>query len=400
MSDLPQRTVQGPVRVLAIIETRFISGPAKNLLAFASGARQAQAGLPALDFTIATYLRGDADPRQDRFIVAAEAAGLPVHVLREQRRFDPAVMGTIRTLVGDLRPHVIQSHNSKSHFLVRLLGIPRQAPWLAFHHGYTATDRKMEAIHALDRWSLRRAARIVTVCGPFRDQLVARGIRPSHIAVHHNAVPPFVQPDGAAMERIRTSLGLPADRPLLVTIGRLSREKGHDDLLRAVARLDRARRPHLVIVGEGPEREPLLAAARRYAVHGDVTLAGHHEDVRPLLAMASLFVLPSHSEGSPNAMLEAMAAGVPVVATRVGGVPELATDDVTARLVPAHDPVAMAAALEELLRDPVLASRLAQTARHASAAWTLEAYRERLTREYVNLLGLSSRLASTGELAT
>jgi glycosyltransferase involved in cell wall biosynthesis len=123
-----------------------------------------------------------------------------------------------------------------------------------------------------------------------------------------------------------------------------------------------------VVVGDGPERAGLEAEAASLGLHGRVVFAGHADDVRPFYAAADCMALPSHSEGSPLALLEAMAAGLPVVGTAVGGVPEVATDGETALLVPARDPRAFASALARLLSDETLARSLAARASARVAA--------------------------------
>jgi glycosyltransferase involved in cell wall biosynthesis len=139
----------------------------------------------------------------------------------------------------------------------------------------------------------------------------------------------------------------------------------------------------LVVVGEGPERERVEAAALSLGLDACVVFAGHASDVRPFYALADVLALPSHSEGSPLVLLEAMAAGVPVVATSVGGVPEVATDGETALLVPPHDPAAMASALARVLSDATLARALAdKAAAHVAEHFSPEARARSLIRIY------------------
>jgi glycosyltransferase involved in cell wall biosynthesis len=130
-------------------------------------------------------------------------------------------------------------------------------------------------------------------------------------------------------------------------------------------------------------------------VLGRVVFAGHTPDVRPYYAAADVLALPSHSEGSPNVLLEAMAAGLPVVATSVGGVPEIATDEENALLVPAHETAAFAHALARLLTDEGLADRLGRSAAaHAVSEFSPEAYARGLVRIYRQLLAAKSAQAA------
>jgi glycosyltransferase involved in cell wall biosynthesis len=120
---------------------------------------------------------------------------------------------------------------------------------------------------------------------------------------------------------------------------------------------------HTVVVGDGPERAQLEALAGQLGLADRVHLAGHQQDVRPWLAALDVLVLSSDWEGMPNALLEAMAAGLPIVATAVGGVPEVVVDGATGLLVPPGDPSALAEAITRLLRDPDLRRTMGQAGR-------------------------------------
>jgi glycosyltransferase involved in cell wall biosynthesis len=254
----------------------------------------------------------------------------------------------------------------KSHFLVRAAGLPAKVPWIAFHHGYTWPNLRATAYNQLDRWSLRSARKVLTVSIPFRDQLAARGVRRDRIEIVHNAI--HVQWGARACEasaaaEFRARAGIPSDRKVILIVGRLSREKDHLTLLEAVGRLRATLAPQLVIVGDGPEKARIEQRAGRLGMSDYVTFTGHQSSAEQWYGIADVAVLSSLSEGSPNALLEAMATGVPAVATAVGGVPEIATDDESALLIRPGDPVAMSAAISRILTEPGLADRLKKRSR-------------------------------------
>ncbi|HVQ35978.1 MAG TPA: glycosyltransferase family 4 protein, partial [Pyrinomonadaceae bacterium] len=148
----------------------------------------------------------------------------------------------------------------------------------------------------------------------------------------------------------------------------------------------------LVIVGEGPELESLTTAAAASNLSDCVIFAGQVKDVAPFYAAADVLVLPSHSEGSPYVLLEAMAARVPVVATAVGGVPEMVEDAESALLVPASDPSAMAAAIERVLTDPELARRLTENAFNlVETRYSPKTYVSSLVEIYREVISTSAR---------
>ena len=377
-----------PIRVVSIVEAWFVTGQAKNLLEFAQRSRIEEAGIRPVSLSLVTYERGYGAGEKNQFVIAARKAGVPLDLITERGRFDRSVIGQIRKIVAERQPDIIQTHNVKSHFLMRFSGLWRTHRWLAFHHGHTTTDFKMQCYNQLDRWSLRIPDRVVTVCGAFARDMERKGVEADRIIVRHNSVRRFRAADASAIDSVRK--GLPPGVPVLLVVGRLSQEKGHLDLLRALDCLRREMKEecfHAVLVGDGPEQGRIEAARTQMGLDGFVTMAGLQHDVRPYYGIADVVVMPSHSEGSPNVLLEAMAAGVPVVATRVGGVPEIAVDRETALLVAPRDPQALALAIREMLQDAGLRARLAQKAREvAECEYSPEAYRRSLVEIYRKVL--------------
>ena len=364
------------MRLLAILEASSITGPAKNLLEFAACAKE-------VELTVVSFVRGGGS---NLFLDTARRAGIPVEVIPERGPFDRSVLRALRAIVERARPDMIQTHAVKAHFLARMAGLPAMAPWIAFHHGYTWPALRVRAYNQLDRWSLPAARKVVTVSLPFRDQLAGRGVPVDRIEIVHNSI----RSDWGvgARERaaeLRASLRIAPDRKVILIVGRLSREKDHRTLLRAVARLPGIADPHLVMVGEGPERPRIEREIARLRLGDRVTLTGHLQSAEPYYGIADVAVLSSLSEGSPNALLEAMAAGVPVVATAVGGIPEIVTDGESALLVGVGEVDTMADAIARLLgKDRALALRLLERSqalireRHtpeARACRLLEIYR-------------------------
>ncbi|MEO8138310.1 MAG: glycosyltransferase, partial [Gemmatimonadota bacterium] len=180
------------------------------------------------------------------------------------------------------------------------------------------------------------------------------------VALIPNAWAPLLPPLTRAEARV--ALGLPADAPVLGWVGRLSPEKGADLFLAALARLQR---PGVLaaIIGDGRLRPSLEAQARTLGISDRVRWLGLVPDAGRLTAAFDSFVLSSRTEGTPIALLEAMASGTPVVATAVGGVPDILVGDREAILVPSEDPAALAAALAAVLDDRAAAARRAGAAR-------------------------------------
>lgn len=373
-------------RVLALMEATTLTGPAKNLIQFAHAAGESRTHLPRAQFCVVAFVRGD--QKTNGFLDAMRAADIELELVRERFVYDPSVIAQLRRIVARRQPDIIQTHNIKSHFLTRVAGFKRGRRWIAFQHGYTSTDLKMLAYNQLDRWTLRNADHIVTVCGEFARRLHAWGIPPARISVRHNMIEPFVRASDDEVVALRERLGIRPEEPVLFTAGRLSREKGHVDLVNAIERLRSlyAAPVRVVIAGEGPARPNLEKLITECDLGSTILLVGHQTNLRPYYSLSDIFVLPSHSEGSPNALLEAMAAGIPCVATSVGGVPEIASNGKNALLVPKGDVMAMAHALTRLLQDDGLRERLGTAARDQAEKYSTAAYCQSLLSLYGRVL--------------
>jgi glycosyltransferase involved in cell wall biosynthesis len=310
--------------------------------------------LPALvrrfDVTVAAH--GDGPLRE-----AAERSGvrfLPLcHVRRAVHPLrDAAGLLELMRLLRRERPDILHASSSKAGVLGRLAAALTGVPIRVFTvHGW-AFGAHTGAAALLYRWAdrLMKPLTTVTICVAEHERdagLAARTCSPADTVVIPNAIDVPVAPPARNGTR----------RPRLVAVGRLKAPKDFLTLVRAVAELP-ARACELVVVGDGPDREELEAEIRDLGLDGDVRLLGERSDVAELLAGADAFVLSSVSEGMPISVLEAMAAGLPVVATQVGGVPELVADGETGFLVPPGEPQALADALRRLLADQDLRQRL------------------------------------------
>lgn len=258
----------------------------------------------------------------------------------------------------------------------------------------------------LQRLVCRMADRVVVNAGAIRDWLVEQGYPAHKIVVIRNGVDTSrfgARDDGA---RLRQELGLPPKVPLVTMLARLSPTKGIDHFLEAAARL-RGLHPdaYFLLVGEcfmrSPEgefvvdhryRKLLQDKVESLGLADRVIFAGLRKDVPDVLAASAVSVLPSLSEGISNTLLESMAAGVPVVATRVGGTPEAVTDGEQGLLVPPGDSEALAAAISRVLSDPLLATRLGDNGRRRVAEeFSFEAVVRRTEALYRELLAAKSR---------
>ena len=384
MPDTPS-----PLRILSLVEATTINAVAKNVLEFHRAANelgQNSAEFPAIEGSVVTFQRGGSNSPNE-FVTTARDLGLAVEIISERRRFDLGVLPKLKKVINEHRPAIVVTHSVKSHFLLWRSHISRQCPWVAFHHGYTSTDRKMRVYNRLDRWSLPAADRVITVCQAFaRDLSRNAGVALDSISVLHNSIRLQLPATDTEAQAVRSRFGVAADESLILAVGRLSKEKAHIDLIAAVSGLRKSNpevNAKLMIVGEGPERERLEIAADSSGCRESVVFTGQSSDVWPFYSAADVFVLPSHSEGSPNVLLEAMAAGIPIVATMVGGVPEMVEHNQSALLVPANDPPALTAAIARALTDSSLAQHLTANASSlVRTRYSPESYVRSLTEIY------------------
>jgi glycosyltransferase involved in cell wall biosynthesis len=243
--------------------------------------------------------------------------------------------------------------------------------------------------------SLRACRCVLVMSDEMRDRVLALGIDASRVHVVGNGVDSarFAPAD---RQRARDEIGMARDVRAIVCVSRLSEEKGIDVLIDAMAQIG-GPAVHLYIVGDGVERSALEARVKRAGLGACVTLAGTrpHDEVPRWLAASDLVVLPSRSEGMPNAVLEALASGRPVVATAVGGTRELIHDPALGRLVPPGDPVALAAAIREALASPWDAGAIAASV--ASRTWVSVGRRTAHFLEFDNSGGTSPEPGTSTE---
>lgn len=380
------------IRLVSLVEAETITGPMKPLLMFARNIQAAREGCIAISHSVMTTVRapGKAPLGTNNFLRAAEAAGLPADVLRERFLFDWAILSQLADRLVSRRPDIVETHDFKSHFLIWILRNAGKIPsvrWVAFHHGYTRMSAKVLVYQQLDRLSLRAADRVVTVCRPFVLQLMQRGVEPEKVKILVNAIESRVRAPETQIVHVKQQLGLRHTDRIVLSVGRLSAEKGHAALIAAFRSL-RTKTGYedlrLVLVGDGGEAQSLRVAA---ADLGDrVLFAGHVDDPWPFYCSADVFALPSLSEGSPLALFEAMSAGLPIVASAVGGIPETLTNETSALLVNAGDVEDLARALERVLSDSALAERLGNDAQTIAQRFTPERYTRERIAIYESLL--------------
>jgi glycosyltransferase involved in cell wall biosynthesis len=349
-----------PIRVLELRSVRGTGGgPEKTiLLGTARTDRQRFA------ITVC-YIR---DARDTVFSIDAKAAALPVEYVElfERHSFDPGIWPALRRIVRERRIDIVHSHDYKTNLLARLLEKTGRATALSTVHGWTGHSwRERRLYYPLDKRVLSTFTRLIAVSSEIRSELIAAGAPPENVSVVLNGIDHRVfKRDRAREAAARADWGFSPSDVVIGAVGRTEPQKRFDLLIEAVAGL-MEKRPglRLLIAGDGSRREALEALARTRLPQHVYRFIGNTQDVGQVHHAVDVFVQSSDYEGTPNAVLEAMAFETPIVATDVGGTAELVSHAVHGLIVPPRDPARLAGAIEDVLADPVAARERVTAAR-------------------------------------
>lgn len=350
------------LRVLLAI-TRLELGGAQRVVL------ETAAGLDRRRFVVGlAWGPGDALDPEAREIPELERFEIPALVRPIAPGRDLAAMAGLRRAIRSFAPDVVHTHSSKAGILGRLAARLEATPAVVHTiHGFGFTPLQRPLVRALYRLAERTAARwtdhVVAVSAVQRERGAACGLYPlERSSVIRAAVPlaRFRAGDGA---RARRRLGLPGDVPVVTQVGNFKPQKGPLDFVRAAAAVAaRVPQARFVMVGEGPLRPAAEVLADELGIADRVLFPGWWDDVPGLLAATRVAVLTSYHEGLPCAVVEALAAGVPVVATAVDGTVEVVRDGDNGFLAPAGRPEIVAEKVVALLEDEILWRRCAAAA--------------------------------------
>ncbi|MEZ3115671.1 glycosyltransferase [Halobaculum sp. MBLA0147] len=364
------------IRLWLLIGSLQTGGANKNLVDLANGLDHEE-----FDVTVWTILPDDT--------LAPELSPAVTHrSLDASGKFDLGAVVEFLRVVRRESPDVLHSFLFFDNLLARLSRVT--SPQTAVVSGVFSAPTDRPWIRSfLDRLTTGLCDHVVANSEACASLAVRRGTPPTHVSTIPNAREVSLFWDAAEPSGLRSSLGIPPDATVVGTVGRLVPVKGHRDLLAAWPTVLRANPDaHLVVVGDGPERQALESLTRDYDCRDSVTFTGRRSDVPELLATFDVFAFPSHYEGMPGAVIEAMAAGVPTVGTRVPGTTELVDDGETGVLVEAESPDELATAIDELLSDPSRRERLGRKASQvAGAQFSLDRLVESHSQLYRDLAG-------------
>jgi glycosyltransferase involved in cell wall biosynthesis len=346
------------LRVMHLIATNFHGGPERQIVEhlLRLNPREHQGFL-------ASFLENG---RRNETLERAERLGLEQRPIPMRGAAD---VRALRTLIAMLRTEgvgLLCTHGYKSTVMGWCAARRVRIPVVAFSRGYTRENRKIAFYEWLDRQVLSRTDGVVAVSEGQGKRLQALGIRPRQLWVVHNAVnaPPRLRPEQAwqAREAVCARWDLPRECRLAVSAGRLSPEKGHGFLVEAIATLTAAvSDAYFLFCGDGPCRPQLERLAADLGVAAQCRFLGFQRDMEMIYQAMDLLVLPSLTEGLPNVVLEAFAWQKPVVASAVGGVPELVIDGENGILVPPGSARGLADGILRCLASPQQAEAMGRS---------------------------------------
>lgn len=349
--------VPGPRHVVHFVSTFELKTDTKWLLQLARQVNRA-----AYRFTAVCFYGGG--PVQERL----EALGVPTHNLNTPDERDPRAVLRARKLIQELQPDIVHTHLLRADLMggaaARWAGVPIVVSTV-YAMGEFRRQHRRKADRLLDVACSRLATHTIAVSQAVADDLVARmRVDPEDVTVIHTGIeaPPAV--DGGVLAKTRKAWGVDEKAPVVLTIARLSYEKGVDVLIDVAAVLHPANPTiRFVVMGEGQDRAALTAKIDQLGLNDIVKLVGFSPDVWPALAAAEVVCIPSKAEGMPNVLLEAMAMGRPIVATCVGGIPEVIESNINGLLTAPDRTADLAKSISRLVGDAALRFRLGEAAR-------------------------------------
>lgn len=339
----------GPYKLLIVTDSLEVGGAERHVVDLVLALRREGHAV-----TVACSVSGSlAEP--------LEAARIPVRSLvrrKIKRRVSLPYAWALRKLLERERFDLVHAHVYSSAAASALATVGTDVPLVVTEH--TEAPWQGRGGRLFSRWMYRRVSRVIAVSSAIERRLIERDrVPPGRISVVPNSVPPTWEAQGEVLPLPQELVS--GEGPVVGMVARLQPEKGVKSFLEAASRVaEEFPAARFVVVGDGPLRRELFGLAERLGIREHVVFTGFRPDAQALIRLMGVVAVPSVSEGTPLVVLEAMAAGVPVVASRVGGIPDQIEHGREGFLIPPGDTQALGEAILELLRNPELARRMGE----------------------------------------
>lgn len=345
-----------------VLHTRVVSGtgggPEKTILNSPRFMRDA--GYPML----CAYMRHPRDPGFPELERSAKKLQAPLLGVDDFGPLDFALPGRLRRICDQFQPAIWHAHDYKSNLLGLMMRRHRSMKLITTVHGWVRHTWKTPFYYRIDKLCLPHYDAVVCVSRDLREECLKIGVDSSRAWYVPNAIDTDDYQRMESVESAKHRFGVPSQRLIIGAVGRLSREKGYDLLIRAMRKIhDEKLDVELWIVGEGDERERLMRLSVETGLSERIKILGYRKDVLALYHAMDVFVSSSIREGLPNVLLEAMAMKVPVLCTRVAGIPDLIQNGENGLIVDAGSVDALFSGMRRLLGDAALRQHLAESGR-------------------------------------
>ena len=372
--------------ILHIIASNFFGGPEKQIVEHCASLDSGRWRM-----IVCSFMEGKG---QNELVKRAGERGIETNILDTKSAYNPLVLLELAGLLRRTRPDVIVAHGYRALILCLVLKVYHKVPIIGYSRGYTGENPKIRMFERVHRAVLNFCNLIVAVSEGHKRLLVKYGVAAEKIKVVLNSVAVNAPQENQGVKYrkgVFERIGVTEGR-LVVCAGRMSPEKGHRVLIEAISILgERARDTHFVFCGEGQCKKELKRLAEKFEVGDRCHFVGFRRDLDEIFRAMDFLVLPSLSEGLPNVVLEAFAWGKPVVATKVGGVPEVVKDGINGVLVAPNRPDLLARGIAILLASPELQTALGKAGYHnVEANFSFKKQNEKLKRIYEATLGVDN----------
>lgn len=369
-------------RILHLRASNFYGGPERQLHMHAALARSSD-----FELTVSSFTEKGRDPE---FIRKIAHDDIQTHSFQVRNPYDPRSVGLVRSYLKENKIDILCTHDYRTQVIGFLATRAIKVKWMAFSRGWTKENLKIRAYNLLDKIILRFADHIAVVSNSQKRKLKRLLIPGKMISVVHNAIDPDKFKDLKRID-LRKRFGLPPGSMICISAGRFSPEKGQVYTVKsAIKAIEQNNMLRFILYGDGIEWAMIKRVIVNSGYDDKILCPGFEKDFMGCLKGADILINSSLSEGLPNIVLEAMSLKIPVVATAVGGVPEMISDGINGYLVPPRDTDSLARKILLMASDNKKAREFAENARERiKSEFTFQNQYQKLTSLYLELLSES-----------